>query len=359
MTRNLRDRRAHARRGAVATFLFLALAGAPPDARACDLCAIYVATDGAQSRTGWSAGVGQQFTRFGTLQLDGDRYHDGENEWMNSSITQFLVGYGLKPWLGLQLNVPFIVRDYRRVLDGDLRHGDESGFGDLSLIASVVPYRYVDIESVVRVSAFGGLKLPSGSSRKLAEEQRDHHDDGDDHDAPPGLALPGGPFFARHETGGNGTPSGLHGHDIALGSGSVDGILGAQLFASWRQLFVTGMIQYLLRTEGDFDYRYANDLIWRTGLGGFLATGHDLFGDLYSVSIQGMLSGETKGKDSVGGEKENDTGFTSLFMGPSLSMTWGTRLSFDLAGDLPLLRNNTGLQIVPDYRVRGGFVWRF
>ena len=28
-------------------------------------------------------------------------------------------------------------------------------------------------------------------------------------------------------------------------------------------------------------------------------------------------------------------------------------------GDIPFVRNETGLQIAPDYRIRGGLVWRF
>jgi hypothetical protein len=358
VTGNLRVLREFAHRAASTILLALALAAS--EAGACDLCAIYVATEASQSRTGWNAGVGQQFTRFATSRLDGDEVKDAPDEWMNSSITQFVLGYGFEPWLGAQLNVPFIVRHYRRVVDDDLEHGDESGFGDLTLIAAAVPYRYANIESVVRLSAFGGLKLPSGNSRRLAEEEDEEEDqEGEAREHHGGSGSPGGLVFASHETGEAELPSGIHGHDLALGSGSVDGILGARLFASWRQLFFSGAVQYLLRTEGSFDYQYANDLLWSGGPGGFLATGHDLLGDLYSLRAQAHLSGEAKGEDTAGGEKENDSAITSLYMGPAFGFTWGTRLAFDIAADLPLLQNNSGLQVVPDYRLRGGFSWRF
>lgn len=342
---------AEARRIVTVVLLPALLGAAAQTAGACDLCAIYVATEQSESQTGWSAGVGQQFTRFATLQMDGEVTDTGEDEWMNSSITQLVVGYGFRSWFGLQVNVPFIVRDYRRVIDDELRHGDEQGFGDLSLIATLVPLRYANLESVVRLSAFGGLKLPSGDPRRLAEEQEEEDD-------PVPFEPPDGLVFAPHETGGQ-VPSGIHGHDLALGSGSVDGVLGSRLFASWRQLYFLGAVQYLIRSEGSFDYRYADDLLWNGGPGGFLVTGHDLFGDLYSLRIQAQLSGESKGKDTINGGKEDDTGLTSLYMGPAFGFTWGTRLAVDIAADLPLLQNNTGLQIVPDYRLRGGFLWRF
>jgi hypothetical protein len=40
-----------------------------------------------------------------------------------------------------------------------------------------------------------------------------------------------------------------------------------------------------------------------------------------------------------------------------MTFTWGTSLAVELAGDLPVLREDEGL--VPEYRVRGGVSWRF
>ena len=39
--------------------------------------------------------------------------------------------------------------------------------------------------------------------------------------------------------------------------------------------------------------------------------------------------------------------------------TWGTSLAADVAVDVPAIQNVTSVQIVPDYRVRGGVTWRF
>jgi hypothetical protein len=149
-------------------------------------------------------------------------------------------------------------------------------------------------------------------------------------------------------------PSGVHGHDLALGSGSTDILVGARGFASWRRFFATAGLQYLIRTEGSFDYQYANDLLWFAGPGYFA-----LLHDDYTLGVQAMVSGESKGNDTVDGERLDDTAMTSVYMGPALRATWKDRLSADIVLDLPLLQNNSSLQLVPNYRIRGGLTWRF
>ena len=148
--------------------------------------------------------------------------------------------------------------------------------------------------------------------------------------------------------------SAIHGHDLALGSGSVDGIVGAQLFWSWRRVFMMAALQYALRTEGDFDYTHAHDLIWAGGPGEFV-----FLTEQYTVGIQAELTGESKGNDTLGGVKMTDTAITALYIGPDVRFTWGTSLGANLATDLPLVQNNSGLQAVPNFRLRGGLTWRF
>jgi hypothetical protein len=146
----------------------------------------------------------------------------------------------------------------------------------------------------------------------------------------------------------------LHGHDLTLGSGSFDGIVGGQIFWSWRRLFVSGALQYAARTEGAFQYQFANDLSWVGGPGFYALLAHD-----YSLGLQAVLSGETKGNDTQQGRKTNDTAITALYVGPGMNLTWRTSLSTEIALDLPVIQHNTSLQLVPDLRVRAGLTWRF
>jgi hypothetical protein len=310
--------------------LTLAASSAARIAGACDVCAVYIATEAQERRNGFRISVAEQYTRFDTRRLDGAEIaNPGEHE--NSAITQVVFGYQFTPRVGLQLNLPLISRTFQRLEDGKLRHGDETGVGDLSLLANVLLVSNVTENSVFRAAALGGLKLPSGDPSRLREE------------------LSEGP-----ESDNLNTVSGLHGHDLALGSGSVDGIVGGQIFWSWRRLFLAAAGQWSIRTEGDIGYQYADDVTWLTGPGGYLLLEHD-----YSLSFQAVFSGETKGKDSLRGVPADDTGMTALYLGPSFGFTWGSSLNADIGADLPVLQNNTALQLVPDYRLRGGVTWRF
>jgi hypothetical protein len=343
--------------------LIVLFALAPAVANACDICAVYIATEVAEGKTGFRAGVAEQYTHFGTLQDGGTEAPNPFGERLDSAITQFLLGYQFTDRLGLQLNVPLIARTFRRLDEGRVTHGDETGIGDIALIADFLAFSRVTDESVFRFSLLGGLKLPTGDPDHLADELNEGA-------APGGLASAAQRlgsrvrFRPRHATGGGGSTgggdgeeheeSGIHGHDLALGSGSVDGIVGGSIYWSYHRFFVTTALQYAARTEGSFDYQFANDLTWDGGPGV-----HVLLDHRYTLSAQAVISGETKGQDTQKGERFDDTAITALYVGPGIHFTWGTSLAADLIADLPAVQNNTALQIVPDYRIRGGVVYRF
>jgi hypothetical protein len=339
----------------VAVSLVIGAYGPAGPARACDLCAIHSAVLLRDEQPGFEVGVGQQYSDFGTLQNDGDEVPNPAGERLQSSITQVVLGYNLNRYVGFQLSLPIIARNFRRLEDGRLRSGDETGVGDLSLLVKVRPYSYISTRRVLRVSLFGGLELPSGSTDRLGEELEEGAAGAAR--APAGASRSAGRGVAAAHLAphtGQGEESGVHGHDLALGSGSVDGVVGGSVFAGWRRLFVSVHLQYAIRSEGDFDYRYADDFLFGGGPGAFL-----LLDDRYTLGLQAALAGETKGTDEQRGERVGDTGLTAVYMGPRLLFTWGHALYADVAGELPVVQNNSGLQIVPDYRIRGGLTWRF
>lgn len=338
-----------------------ALLGAPRLAGACDLCAIYTTTEEREAQTGPRFGVAEQYTDFGTLKLNGEPFPNPSGEFLHSSITQVLAGYNFLPWVGAQLNLPIIVRSYRRVLQSGVMNGSVSGIGDMSLIGNVRPFTYVDTRRLAQLVLIGGLKFPTGDPAFLKEEVPAapciRFPDPTICNPQPGslIALPV-TIRPRHTTG---PPSGIGGHDLALGTGSVDGIVAAQAYGAWRRLFATAGVQYVARTVGAFGYQFANDLLFETGPGLYLLLGDNFLGDAYALGSQVVFSGETKGTDSVQGQKVSDTGITALYLGPSVRFTWGIHLAAEITADLPVLQNNTALQIVPNYRLRGGISWRF
>ena len=137
-------------------------------------------------------------------------------------------------------------------------------------------------------------------------------------------------------------------------SSSYDGVVGGQIFASWNRFFWTTAGQYTMRTKGSFGYRYANDLTFTTGPGYYAYLDHG-----WLVGLQGIVSGDTKGQDELNGEPLEDTAATYLFAGPALRIGYGSSLTLEVIGEIPFVRHETALQMVPDYRLRGGLVWRF
>ena len=271
------------------------------------------------SGRGFFGGVAEQYTCFGTFQSGGHDAPNPDGEHLDSLISQAFVGYNINERFGVQFNLPVIYRDYGR----DGAHGSEVGIGDVSLIGNVRLYQKLTEAATFRWTALGGVKFPTGETDKLD---------------------PALPDFA----------AGIGGHDLTLGSGSYDGLVGTGFYARWTRLFLTGAMQYAIRTEGNFGYQFANDWIWFGGPGVYLA-----MGDRYTLALQAVVSGESKGEDTISGVATSDTAITSVFLGPQINFTWSARLSAQIAADLPVSIASSGEQLVPDYRIRAGITWRF
>jgi hypothetical protein len=131
-------------------------------------------------------------------------------------------------------------------------------------------------------------------------------------------------------------------------------VLGTGFYARWRRVFITGSMQYAVRSEGDFGYQFANDWAWLGGPGVYLLLGH-----MHTLALQAVVSGESKGLDTLNGVATDDTGMTSVFLGPQLNYTWSSKLSAMVGADLPVSVVSSGQQVVPTYRVRAAVTWRF
>lgn len=297
---------------------------------ACDSCAIYSATIAqGESTTGWFAGAASQFTHFGTTQEDGHEVPNEADQYLDSSITQALAGYSFTPRFSAQVNLPYIYRSFRRPEGFLTDQGTEQGIGDASMIGNFLITRIDTPNNTFTWNFLAGLKLPTGSSSRIKEEFHEHEE-------------PGAP------------ESGIHGHDLALGSGSWDSIIGTSAYYRYQRAFATASVQYSLRTEGDYDYRYANALAWEGGIGAYLLLAHDR-----TLALELLVSGDYKRTDTFQGEDAADTAINSVYLGPRVVGTWKANLSADLGVEIPVRIRNSAFQTVPDVRVRAGFTWRF
>jgi hypothetical protein len=287
---------------------------------ACDLCGVYTATEAqGGSGKGFFGGIAEQYTYFNTLQIDGHDVPNEGNQYLNSSLSQVFAGYNFNDRIGLQFNLPVIYRSFGY----QSQRGSESGIGDVSLLGNFRLYEKLTKGFTFSWTALGGVKFPTGSTSELDPSKEE---------------------FAP----------GIGGHDLSLGSGSYDGLLGTGYFARWKRLFLTGAMQYAVRSQGDFGYQFANDWTWLGGPGVYL-----LLGEKHTLTLQAAVSGESKRQDTVNGVAMDDTEVTSVFLGPQINYTWSNGLSAQVGGDLPVSIVSTGEQVVPTFRVRAAVTWRF
>jgi len=139
-------------------------------ALACDICAVYTATEQSESRTGFRSGLAVQYTHYGTEQLDGHEVPNPHDESLDSVITQLFFGYQFTPRIGLQLNLPLITRQFERFHDGQRERGNVNGPGDMTIFGHVLVHSVVTERSIFRFGLLGGLKLPTGDPDRLDEE---------------------------------------------------------------------------------------------------------------------------------------------------------------------------------------------
>ena len=100
--------------------------------------------------------------------------------------------------------------------------------------------------------------------------------------------------------------------------------------------------------------QYANDLTWSGGPGVYLALQKH-----YTLALQCVVSGETKGKDTFSGVDDDDSAETIVYVGPQVNFTWRKKLAAQAGLDIPVSIDNTGVQLVPNYRAHVAVTWRF
>jgi hypothetical protein len=350
----------------VALLILGTIASAVVAARACDLCGCYTPQINAMPQSELSefgqtapatsdrwlsrvyVAIAEQFTHFGTLQLDGDEVDNPTGQYLDSSITQLVAGYSFNSRFALQINVPLIYRSFERPEGFAIDRGTESGLGDISLLGKFVlvhkragqhqslkfddpknpHFEKHDPDFAASAILIGGIKFPTGATSRLKEEFDE-------------VEVPGAP------------ESGIHGHDLTLGTGSYDGIIGGQTSLRYKSIFFQADAQFTFRSEGAHQYHFANDVSWSGGPGYYFVRTRETI-----IGLQCACSGEHKDTDRFRGETAKDTGITSIFLGPRILVSHH-KFSAEVAAELPVSIDNTALQVVPDYRLHASVAIRF
>lgn len=286
---------------------------------------------------GFFAGLAEQYTYFNTTQLNGKTLVGGGGEnlplnqqYLTSITSEPYLGYNFCGRFGLQLDLPVIYREYEAIIPGNpvtffgKIHDTGFGLGDIRLLGNFGLVKMDTPDHAVDWNATAGIKFPTGKADQLSKTN---------------------------------FPSGITPADLALGSGSYDGVIGTDVSLRWWRFFASGEMQYDIRSQGAFGYQFGNDLSWYGGPGAYLMQTDD-----YTLSLQAIVSGDTKGKDTVQGPNSvnpiprtlpvADTAETGVYLGPQINFTWHDAVNAQLGADLPVSIATTGIQIVPTYRIR-------
>ena len=312
-------------------------------AHACDPCALYNASRlTGHSEDSYIVALSQQFTSYAVSDPTAANVESAELT-RGYNTTQLTLGFDASDSLGFQLTLPFVYRAFDQIENFRETSEDESGIGDGVLSVSYSPIVVREPNRATILSFTLGLKLPTGDTGGLEDSVTENETTSARH--------PSSGMVAHHQIGQS---TGLGGRILTIGTGSVDTILGVTLLSRWEKLLFLASLQYSVRTEGDFDYQFDNDVLWNAGPGLYLHTADDL-----TIAVRGVVSGEEKGKDTFEGQAVEGSSVSNVYMGPEILLTIQSAISLEIALDIPLYADDSEATITPDYRLRSGVSYRY
>lgn len=165
-----------------------------------------------------------------------------------------------------------------------------------------------------------------------------------------GVKFPTGKFDVKNSEGERVEPS------ATAGSGSYDGMLGLAYsrFVTSR-LTLDASSQYTLRTETD-NFKLGD----RVDAGVAFAYRLTEDGERYpQVSAFAETNVRHLFKSEEGGERDQNTGGTVLFLTPGMRVGFTKHLSFTVSAPLPLWQDLNGTQLKTSYKINGGLTLSF
>jgi len=240
------------------------------------------------------------------------------------------IAYGINDDLILSARLPYIERKNIReseIEDGKPEahtHGDSSGLGDLLLLGQ---YRFLEKEDTDLGLIFG-LKMPTGKTD-------DKDDDGH-----------------RFET------------EFQPGTGSWDFLIGSSISYTHKQFGYHANVLFNKTTEGSQSTEIGDALSYNITLtyriNGEDHSSHDHVHHVGPSETKVMwdgvleLNGETRRKNKISGQSEENTGGTAILITPGLRVSAGDFGGF-LSVGLPIIENMNGEQTDIDARIIAGF----
>lgn len=319
-------------------------------AYACEAHRIDVLKSG-ESAGATVASVTGQYSEFDPSSSDDHRFE--------SSTVQFGIGRNLGERWSVQVSVPYLDRE----LDGE----SERGIGDAVALGV---YRLYDTKNRnVTIDVYAGIKMPTGDAGALKSEaaSADVHAADEHHmvDMSAATASPAKhgdemhmPAESTTMTPADDEEADHHssGHHLALGSGSWDALAGVIVRAGkglWSSVLD---IQYIVRTEGDYNYKYGNNTFAKAGV----YRDMDIWSGTGRKLLAGMeTSAEWREESELDGVKQSGTKQTAAYLGPTVIFQANSVWSGFAAYDFPVCNRDEGLDGSAEMRIRLGLTAMF
>lgn len=308
---------------------------------ACDPCSLYNASRLRGHDAGsFSLSSSEQFTNFDRAQgLEENSLRDAELV-RGYSTTQIAAAYDITERLGMQLTLPFIVRKFDKIQQFRADTDYDSGIGDISLTGSYSFINYKNTDWVFIADFTAGIKFPTGDTGVLGDISEEQAQERTENSII---------TQTHHQIG-----SASGGRALTFGSGSFDYILGLNLISRYKRMLFLTSTQYTIRTEGDFNYEFADDVILTAAPGYYLMLEHD-----FTLGAALSFSGEFKNKDDLNSEKVAGSAISNLYLGPAVFFTLDENISAEITFDFRVSGEDAGSTVVPENRMRASMSYRF
>ncbi|MCI0405227.1 MAG: hypothetical protein L0Z48_09660 [candidate division Zixibacteria bacterium] len=229
--------------------------------------------------------------------------------------------YGFSNAFGVNVELPYIIREHSHIEDSALEAFNFEGFGDAGLTGQY-GFNFGSVVSPARFDFVAGIKIPTGLTS------------------------------AANEDGEQAEPT------IQPGTGSWDGIFGANLqiplftipsFSGglYGKLPLNVGVSYRLNGKGIDDYQFGNQVLAHIG------TEYQIFPRL-SLLFQANARWQDFADVGTTGEFRSNTGGTYIFASPGLSFQFNNALSAYSYAQIPVYQKVNGIQQVAKLNLQFG-----
>lgn len=295
-------------------------------AYACDYCGIYPnpLSTSSMDTTPLKAseitfGAAEQLIGYSKVRQDGNSVPKALHENLKINLTNLSLQYTLNPKIRFSAFVPVVFERYRTLENGVFKGAHDKGIGDVILQTEFLPVAYYHGTNSLVFKIGGGVKLPSGSTDKLSLE-------------------------------GTTQEAIIRGRDLSIGTGSVDFPVFTSLTFEHNKYLLEAGAQYNIRTEGDYNYQYANDLWWHVGVGLIIPQESG-----FTITPSFRLVGFHKDMDQQNNRDVSDSGIDLYGVEPRVVLDGIlTNTKLLVAVFAPVNLDNKGLQALQDHTVTLG-----